>query len=214
MRGAQAYSIEERTEFDGTSQSNFSAEKYAVPKAGMPARPTTFLDLCAGSGAIGCAALARFRTRQHDDASNAEVHFGDVDPAHEATILKNIRENSLDESRAHVRIGDLFEPFGDMQFDIIAANPPYIPADRPLPASVSGYEPSLALFAGKDGLDFIRRIARELPKRLAPNGTAWIECDSSHIEAARDLFTAQNLSAEICTDQYGKPRVIEVQPIG
>ena len=59
--------------------------------------------------------------------------FGEIDPAHEATILKNIRENNLDTSRADVRIGDLFEPFGDMKFDIIAVNPPYIPADRELP---------------------------------------------------------------------------------
>src|SRR4051812_2604900 len=44
-----------------------------------------FLDLCAGSGAIGCTALKHFPT--------AEVSFGEIDPAHEATILKNIREN-------------------------------------------------------------------------------------------------------------------------
>lgn len=161
-----------------------------------------FLDLCAGSGAIGCAALARLQ--------NTEVYFGEVDPAHEATILKNIRENNLDESRSHISIGDLFEPFEDMQFDVIAANPPYVPVDRTLPASVADYEPSLALLAGIDGFDIIRRIATELPKHLAPGGEAWIECDRGHAEAACALFTDQNLKAEIRTDQYGKPRVIAV----
>jgi len=164
-----------------------------------------FLDLCAGSGAIGCAALAKL--------SGAQVYFGEIDPAHEKTILKNIRENNLDESRASVRIGDLFEPFGDMRFDIIAANPPYIPADRVLDKSVADFEPSQALYAGADGLDLIRRIATELPKHLAPGGEAWIEVDSAHAAAACALFQAEGLSAEIRADQYDKPRVIVVQPV-
>ncbi len=162
-----------------------------------------FLDLSAGSGAIGCAALARL--------PGAQVYFGEIDPAHASTILKNIRENALDESRAHVRIGDLFEPFTGMQFDIIAANPPYVPSERVLPASVADHEPALALYAGADGLDFIRRIATELPHHLAPGGEAWIECDNAHAAAACALFTDQGLNAEIRTDQYGEPRIIFIE---
>ncbi|MHB8660391.1 MAG: N5-glutamine methyltransferase family protein [Minisyncoccota bacterium] len=161
-----------------------------------------FLDLCAGSGAIGCAALAKL--------PEAQVYFGEIDPAHKATILKNIRENNLGESRAFVHIGDLFEPFGDMKFDIVAANPPYIPADRALSISVADYEPATALFAGKNGLDVIYRIAEALPKHLTENGMAWIECDSPAATAAATLFSAQGFRAEIRTDQYGKPRVIVV----
>lgn len=162
-----------------------------------------FLDLCAGSGAIGCAVLKNI--------PNAKVYFGEIDSAHKATILKNIRENNLDESRAEVRIGDLFEPFGNMAFDVIAANPPYIPAGRSLPKSVANHEPSRALFAGEDGLDFIRRIAQELPKYLAKNGIAWIECDSAHATAGHALFVEQRLTAEIHTDQYNVPRIIAVE---
>lgn len=164
--------------------------------------PTTFLDLCAGSGAIGCAALAKL--------PDAQVYFGEIDPAHEATILKNIRENNLDESRADIRIGDLFEPFGDMTFDVIAANPPYIPSDRSLPKSVADYEPPCALYSGTDGLDLIRRIANELSQHLNKDGVAWIECDSAHAETARALFAAQGFKAEIRPDQYGAPRIIVV----
>ena len=167
----------------------------------MPAR-LTFLDLCAGSGAIGCAAL---KTLPY-----MEVFFGEVDPALEATIWKNIRGNNLDASRADVRIGDLFEPFGDRRFDIIAANPPYVPSSRVLPRSVADYEPTRALYAGEDGLTVIRRIAEKLPQRLAPGGVAWVECDSAHAAAACALFMAQGLSAEIRTDQYNKPRLLVV----
>lgn len=190
-----------------------SAESFSVVRLGLAARsatekdsaderPTQFLDLCAGSGAIGCAALARL--------PDAQVYFGEIDPAHEATILKNIRENNLDESRANVRIGDLFEPFGAATFDIIAANPPYIPSGRTLDASVADYEPSEALYAGEDGLELIRRIAAVLPQKLAPGGEAWIEVDSAHAATACALMTAQGFTVEIRTDQYNRPRVLVI----
>ncbi len=165
-------------------------------------RQLRFLDLCAGSGAIGCAVLAQL--------PNARVYFGDSDPAHEATILKNIHENSLDGSRASVGIGDLFKPFTDMRFDVIAANPPYIPTSRTLPASVADHEPALALFAGEDGLAIIRRIAQGLSRHLTDNGIAWIECDRTHADSARQLFEDLGFSVEVRPDQYDVPRIIVV----
>ncbi len=160
------------------------------------------LDLCAGSGAIGCAMLARL--------PRVQVFFGEIDPIHEPTILKNIQDNKLEDCRADVRTGDLFEPFGDIRFDLIAANPPYIPSDRALEANVIDYEPAEALFAGTDGLAIIRRIATELPKRLAKTGVAWIECDSGHAEEASALFTEAGFAASLRNDQYNKPRVLVV----
>lgn len=162
----------------------------------------TTLDICAGSGAIGCAMLARL--------PNAQVYFGEIDPMHEMTMLKNIRENGLDASRAHIRIGDLFRPFADMRFDSIAANPPYVPASRELPKSVADYEPPLALLAGEDGLAIIRRIAAELSRHLVPGGTAWIECDSGRAEETRMLFETQGLRVKMRTDQYGEFRFIVI----
>ncbi len=167
-----------------------------------PDAPLKILDLCAGSGAIGCAILKH--------CPNTRVYFGEIDPAHETTILKNIRENNLDEARANVRIGNLFSPFTDMQFAVIAANPPYIPESRVLDASVRDFEPALALRAGADGLAVIQRIANRLSRHLAPGGNAWIECDSLHATAARELFTEQGFTAEIHNDQYERPRLIVV----
>ncbi|HVB19976.1 MAG TPA: HemK/PrmC family methyltransferase [Candidatus Paceibacterota bacterium] len=176
------------------------AARSAAENGSADERPIRFLDLCAGSGAIGCAALAKL--------PNVHVSFGEIDPAHEATIWKNIRENNLDDARADVRIGDLFEPFGTMTFDVIAANPPYVPAGRTLPRSVADYEPPRAFLAGEDGLNVLRRIARELPNYLAKSGVAWVECDRENTEATRALFSEQGLNALIRTDQYGKPRII------
>lgn len=167
-----------------------------------PAR-ANFLDLCAGSGAIGCAALKAL--------PEAEVWFAEIDPAHAPTIQKNIRENSLDQARAHLAIGDLFAALPEgLRFDLIAANPPYIPAGRALPASVAQYESARALYAGADGLALIRRIAGELPTWLMPGGRAWVECDAAHAAAARELFAAQGFVADVIQDQYGQPRVVAV----
>ena len=190
-----------------------TARSFSVVGLGLAARSATengrageqmfrFLDLCSGSGAIGCAALARL--------PNMQVYFGEIDPTHEATILKNIRENNLDESRSNIRIGNLFEPFDNMKFDIVAANPPYIPDDRELPTSVADHEPALALRSGTDGLDLIRRIAHSVRCHLTERGVLWCECDSEHSETACTLFKEQGFSAEIRNDQYGVPRNIVV----
>ncbi|MDO8407653.1 MAG: peptide chain release factor N(5)-glutamine methyltransferase [bacterium] len=195
----------------------------------------TFLDLCAGSGAIGCAILKYL--------PQAEVWFGEIDSAHEPTIRKNIEMNgpirpalrsaelsisasrlnclrtfslnarSLNETRAHIGIGDLFAPFPDTKFDLIVCNPPYVPNNRELSASVARHEPALALRAGKDGLALIRRIAVELPNRLARGGEAWVECDSEHAPEARALFERADFSTRIMQDQYGLPRVLVVHPM-
>ncbi|MHB1162968.1 MAG: HemK/PrmC family methyltransferase [Minisyncoccota bacterium] len=178
----------------------FSTENDSEPR--NRTHELRLLDLCAGSGAIGCAALARL--------PNAHVSFGEIDPAHEATILKNIHENRLDEARALIRIGDLFAPFDAMRFDIIAANPPYIPSERALPKSVVDYEPARALFSGNDGLELIRRIAAELSLHLAPGGEAWIECDETFADMTAMLFRDQGFRALIRTDQYRTPRLVVV----
>lgn len=190
------------------SHSATAREEAIRQQANMPlaasesSAPLRLLDLCAGSGAIGCAALKYL--------PQAEVYFGEIDAAHEMTIRRNIRENHLDASRAHIGIGDLFAPFAGQTFDIIAANPPYIPSGRTLDASVADHEPVLALFSGEDGLELIGRIAQQLRVHLAPGGTLWLECDSTHADAARDLFTSHGFTASIHTDQYDLPRYLVV----
>jgi release factor glutamine methyltransferase len=163
-------------------------------------KASKMLDLCAGSGAAGCAILAQ--------VPDAQVSFGEIDSAHEATIRKNLRENGLDEARATVRIGDLFAPFAGETFDVIAANPPYIPLDRALDRSVTEFEPELALRSGADGLALIRRIAEEAPAHMHEGGELWMECDAEHAEAAKDLVAAHAKSAELRTDPYGRPRLV------
>ena len=169
----------------------------ALLRSGYPLR---VLDLCAGSGAVGCAILKH--------VPNVHVTFAELVPEHEATIWKNIKENGLDESRAEVRIGDLFAPVAGEKFDIIATNPPYIPEERELDRSVTNFEPRTALRAGADGLSIIDRIAAEAPAHLNAGGELWLECDSEHADAARERIAAHATRAELRTDPYGRPRIV------
>lgn len=163
--------------------------------------PFSLLDLCAGSGAIGLAVLARF--------PKARVTFVEREPAHTETIRENLSKNGLDASRASIHAHDLFAAFTGERFDIIATNPPYVPEGRVLDASVTQHEPPEALYAGPDGLALIRRIAAGAPQHLAPQGELWMECDQDNAESARTLLLQGGAhEARMHTDLYGRPRIV------
>ncbi|MFA9263044.1 MAG: class I SAM-dependent methyltransferase [Undibacterium sp.] len=162
----------------------------------------SFLDMCAGSGAIGLAVLNEF--------SAARVAFAELMPAHVVQIRKPLRANDLDESRATMYESDLFSALPeDRTYDIVATNPPYVPEGRPLEQSVTAFEPSEALYAGKDGLAFIRSICKEMPPYIEPSGEVWMECDIENIEEAKNLMLENGATeASIRTDLYGRPRIL------
>lgn len=162
--------------------------------------PFAFLDLCAGSGAIGLAVLKAL--------PNARVTFAELRPEHIEDIRRSLLMNELDASRATLVAGDLFAEVPG-RFDVIATNPPYIPETRALERSVAAYEPSEALFSGTDGLSLIRRIAADAPEHLSPQGELWLEADIDNIEEAKALLIEGGASsAEIRTDLYGRPRIV------
>ncbi|MDB5264512.1 MAG: hypothetical protein JWN64_83 [Parcubacteria group bacterium] len=163
--------------------------------------PFSILDLCAGSGAIGLAVLAKF--------PSADVSFSELMPEHVEQIKQNIEKNGLDDTRADIRISDLYAAFNGKRFDVVVSNPPYIPSERSLDESVTGFEPAEALFSGEDGLDLIRRIATETPSYLKKDGELWLEADIENIEEARRLIhSGKATDTEIRTDQYGRARLV------
>jgi len=165
--------------------------------------PFTFLDMCAGSGAIGLAVLKA--------CPQAQVTFSELVPAHAELIRINLMlaENRLDVSRAEVRVGDLFDPVEERRFDIVAANPPYIPEGRELDASVADHEPHEALYAGTDGLTLIRKIAAEAPRHIHAGGSLWMECDTDNVHEAAYLLREEGaIRTDVRTDLYGRDRVV------
>ena len=95
--------------------------------------------------------------------------------------------------------GDLFEPVkaidptGEIRFDWIVCNPPYIKKTEwdTLSPDVRDYEPEVALFAGDDGLAVIRRLIAEAPEYLAPNGKLILEIGATQADTVRPLIDAE-----------------------
>ncbi len=177
-------------------------EKMITEELCKKLKQCSVLDLCAGSGAIGCSVLSKC----HD----THVTFSDNIKEHEATIHANIVANNINKERTHVVTGDLFDALRNKTFDLIAINPPYIPKHRTLPRSVDHYEPHEALYSGTDGLSLIRRIAKELRAHLSTRGSAWIEIDAEYAPQARDIFEDNGFVVTLHNDHYGRPRVLAV----
>jgi release factor glutamine methyltransferase len=74
-------------------------------------------------------------------------------------------------------------------WQLICANPPYIPMDDAgsLDDDVRAYEPAQALFGGKDGLDVVKEIIKDLPGHLAPSGMLIMEAGKGQQEVIDTL---------------------------
>ena len=111
------------------------------------------LDLCTGSGCIGCT-LVHLLPR-------SRAVLVDNSPAALAVAEENIAALGLAE-RIDCVLADVCAdpPAGLGSFDLVVANPPYVPTGElaGLDASVRDYEPLSALDGGADGLDFYRAI--------------------------------------------------------
>ncbi len=140
------------------------------------------LDLCAGSGCIGVALLKAI--------PSSTVDFVEIDESHHVTILKNIRENGIDQKRTHIFGGSLFENITE-QYDAILTNPPYIDpnlSDR-IGDSVRGQEPDLALFGGFGGMELIVEILTEVSHFLKPDGVLYIEHEPEQVQKIKELLS-------------------------
>jgi release factor glutamine methyltransferase len=100
----------------------------------------------------------------------------------------------------------------DARFDLVLANPPYIGIGETLADEVRAHEPASALFAGADGLDDYRVLARQLPRLIAPSGCAAVEIGHTQAKAVAALFAAQGLASEIHRDLGGRERCLLVRP--
>jgi release factor glutamine methyltransferase len=143
----------------------------AVSDRALP-RGARVLDLCTGSGAIGVAAALR----------GAAVTAVDVSRRALLSAWLNARANGV---RVRTRRGSLFTAVDGERFDLIVANPPYLPAaDDELPTS----GPTRAWDAGRDGRALLDPICAAAAAHLRPGGELLVlhssVCDIARTEAA------------------------------
>lgn len=102
-----------------------------------------------------------------------------------------------------------------LRFDLIVANPPYIPtADiDALEPEVRDHDPRLALDGGRDGLDLFRHLQAEARGFLRPGGCLIAEFGDGQATAIGELFGTGGWSVgEIATDDTGRARILIAHP--
>jgi release factor glutamine methyltransferase len=114
----------------------------------------------------------------------------DLSPDAAAVARENVQRAGVVHNVA-VLEGDLFAALPEASvFELITANPPYIPSgDIPgLDVDVRDFEPRLALDGGSDGLVIIRRLLREAPLYLVPGGLIALEVGFGQAADVAQLF--------------------------
>jgi release factor glutamine methyltransferase len=153
-------------------------------------RQVRIADVGTGSGAIAIA-LAH-------ELPEAVVWAGDIAPKALQLAARNAARHGLAE-RVQVVAADglleLWRAAAETPFDVVVANPPYIPDGEiaGLMPEVRDWEPREALAGGSDGLRVARRILEEaaMPEVLAPHGAVVLEIGSeSQAAEVAGLMTA------------------------
>ncbi len=143
-----------------------------LPHSDQPYIPERILDLCTGSGCIAIALAYAF----HDAVVDA------VDLSRDALEVAAINvDHHLKDDQVSLIESNLFDKIpAQRQYDLIVSNPPYVDASdmADLPAEFQ-HEPDLALAAGQDGLDIVRKILARAADYLSDRGVLVVEVGNS-----------------------------------
>ena len=165
----------------------------------------SIVDVGAGCGAIACAIAA--------DLPRAEVTATDVSARALALAQRNAQRLGLAQRICFLR-GNLLEPLTG-PVDVIAANLPYVrsPDWEQLPPEIRDHEPRRGLDGGADGLRAIRRLLRQAPPYLEPDGALVLEIGDDQGAAGQALARAAFPTAhiEVRRDLAGLDRVLLVR---
>jgi release factor glutamine methyltransferase len=187
---------------------SFKHREEQIKRTGDPRTagwPPRILDVGTGSGAIAISIA--------HDWSEAEITATDFSQAALEVARSNAERLGFAEQVRFLQ-GDLLAPVAGEAFDLIVSNPPYVPtADRDsLAVEVREYEPALALFAGRDGLDIYRRLIPAAYAALSNGGCLVLEIGYGQADAIRDLLGAAEFrQIEFAYDLQGIPRVVTAQ---
>ena len=159
------------------------------------------LDLCTGSGCIAIAIA------KHAAAKRVQVTASDVS---DAAIMLAAENAALNGVEINFVQSDLFSKIHG-RFNLITCNPPYIKTAElaSLQREVREFEPRIALDGGEDGLDFYRRLAREIPRYIAKGGMLILEVGEDEADDVLKLFEKRDY-AMVVKDFAGVDRILKI----
>jgi len=168
-------------------------------------------DLCSGSGALALAIATALPGAQVTAVERS------------AAALEYLRANTAAQpdsvaDRVQVVAGDVTDPAvwaGLGEFDLIVANPPYVPAAATVSPEVA-HDPAEAVFSGASGMDLIEAMAGPIGAALVPGGSLAVEHDDSTAAATVAVFARDERFAQVRghTDLAGRARYVTARRTG
>ncbi len=162
-------------------------------------------DVGTGSGCIAVTLLSQLPM--------AHAVALDVSPAALEVGKRNAARHGVTD-RIEFLLSDCFAGLDQQSFDLIVSNPPYVADDAvaTLQREVRDFEPRLALTAGTDGLDVIRRLVSGAPEFLKIGGHLLFEIGFDQHEAVAELIASETWELlDIQQDLQGIPRIVALR---
>lgn len=163
------------------------------------------IDLCSGSGCIPLSIWKR---------SGAHCYGVEISEPALNYFNENIKLHKA-EGKVRALKGDVLNPANELltllppKCSLITANPPYLTGEEmsTLQKEVR-QEPEIALFGGRDGLDYYRRIFSLWKDRLEDKGAFLTEVGDNQAESVKSLMEEEGFACEIYADYNKIPRVV------
>lgn len=159
-----------------------------------------------GTG-TGCLLLALLSELPKASGIGIDISQGAIDTAKENALALGLSD------RARFEVAD-WKSFPLNSFDWILCNPPYIPETelKNLAPDVANFDPHGALFAGRDGLDCYRDLARVLPGFLTQEGGVSLETGFDQASQVADIFNNSGFTVlHIAKDIQGHDRCVMIK---
>jgi len=158
------------------------------------------LDVGTGSG---CIALALASELPH-----AEIHACDI--SEEALEIARVNAARLAlGGRVLFRKSDLLSVYAGERFDFVISNTPYVgecDADK-VQKQVREFEPKVAVFSGREGMEIYRRLVPQADEHLRHGGWFVAEIGYSEEAKVRELLAGW-AEIQVTPDLQGIPRVV------
>lgn len=158
------------------------------------------LDVGTGSGCIALALAS--------ELPQAEIHACDISDDALEMARTNAARLALG-GKVLFRKSDLLSVYAGEKFDFIISNPPYVgeaDADK-VQKQVREFEPKIAVFSGREGMDIYRRLIPQAHDALRPDGWFVAEIGYSEEDNVRNLLAGWS-DIEVTADLQGIPRVV------
>jgi len=178
----------------------------------------TVFDLCAGSGAMTLSIAT--------EVSNIDMTAVELSDEAVMWLQRNVAAHADAVAKAGSVVtvihADVTSAKLPLHADVIVSNPPYIPDGAvPQEKEVAYYDPPMALYGGRDGMDIVRVIAARAAQCLGAGGFlafehADVQGDTAEYGVAAVLRSTPDIWERITTlrDLAGRPRVTSAHRTG